>query len=80
MSDALPFAHPDDRCPRCGGAFHCGARDPGPCACTSLQLTPALLLAMRARWAHCLCLACLQALSEGAPLELGTSPRMTQGD
>ncbi|MBQ0929476.1 cysteine-rich CWC family protein [Ideonella sp. 4Y16] len=69
-----------DRCPRCGGGFHCGAQDPGPCACTRLQLTPEVLQAMRARWTRCLCLACLQALSEGAPTDPQTASRPTQGD
>jgi Cysteine-rich CWC len=57
------------RCPRCGGAFHCGAADPAPCACSTLALTPALQAALRQRYEGCLCLACLQALARGAPLE-----------
>lgn len=56
----------DTRCPRCGGAFHCGmndARDAGPCACTTLTLTPALRAELAARYQGCLCLACLRALA-----------------
>lgn len=58
-----------DRCPRCGGAFHCGRQDSEPCACGSLTLSPALLAALRERYPSCLCLACLKALAAGAPLE-----------
>jgi len=74
MSDALPTALQQDRCPRCGGAFHCGAQDTAPCACTGLQLSPDLLSALRTRWTHCLCLGCLQALADGAPMVPGTEP------
>lgn len=59
----------DTRCPRCGGGFHCGANDPGPCPCTGLKLTAELQAALRARYTGCLCLACLAALAAGAPLE-----------
>jgi hypothetical protein len=48
-----------DVCPRCGGAFHCGAADPGPCACTTIELDAALLAELRTRYAGCLCLPCL---------------------
>jgi hypothetical protein len=34
---------PSDRCPRCGGHFHCGTADPAPCACTTLRLDAASL-------------------------------------
>lgn len=62
------------RCPRCGGAFHCGAQDPTPCACSALKLTPELQAALRERYAGCLCVACLQALAQGAPLEPAAAP------
>ena len=55
----------DDRCPRCGGAFHCGANDAGPCACTALQLDEATLADLRTRYAGCLCLACLREIAAG---------------
>ncbi|MBN8486679.1 MAG: cysteine-rich CWC family protein [Burkholderiales bacterium] len=71
---------PQARCPRCGGGFHCGARDPGPCACTGLHLRPDLLLAMRTLWSGCLCLPCLQALAAGAALTVDTTAQTTQGD
>jgi hypothetical protein len=50
-------------CARCGGAFHCGANDPTPCACTGLRLNAELLAALRRRYTGCLCAACLQALA-----------------
>lgn len=59
----------DDRCPRCGGGFHCGVADAGPCACTTLTLDAGLQVALRTRYAGCLCLACLQALAAGACLD-----------
>ncbi|MEK8049779.1 cysteine-rich CWC family protein [Ideonella sp. DXS22W] len=62
-----PGANPaTDRCPRCGGGFQCGMQGPAPCPCTTVQLTPALQAALRARYTGCLCLACLQALAAGA--------------
>jgi hypothetical protein len=56
----------DDRCPRCGGTFHCGANDPVPCACTTIALDAATLAALRQRFAGCLCLACLRELQREA--------------
>ena len=56
---------PDDdaRCPRCGGAFHCGANAAAPCACTTLRLDDTTLADLRARYAGCLCLACLRDIA-----------------
>jgi ribosomal protein L34E len=59
-----------DRCPRCGGPFHCGAQDPEPCPCTSLKLTPAQLADLRRRYTGCLCLRCLRQIS----LDLSEAP------
>ncbi|MEP7281441.1 MAG: cysteine-rich CWC family protein [Rubrivivax sp.] len=50
-------------CARCGGAFHCGAADPDPCACSALLLSATLQVALRERWRGCLCLDCLRALA-----------------
>ena len=61
MSD-VGGAPRESRCPRCGGAFHCGVDDPQPCACTTLTLAPALLASLRERFDSCLCLACLAQL------------------
>ena len=57
----------DDRCPRCGGGFHCGANDAEPCACTTLALDAPLLADLRARYTGCLCLACLRELTQAGP-------------
>ena len=55
-----------DRCPRCGAAFRCGANAAEPCACTSLVLSESALVALRVRYAGCLCLRCLHELAAGA--------------
>jgi len=57
----------DARCPRCGGEFHCGANDAGPCACTTITLTTALRAELSARYQGCLCLSCLRTLAGTAP-------------
>jgi len=54
----------DARCPRCGGAFHCGANDAAPCACTAVKLDTAVLAALRERYDGCLCLACLREMAD----------------
>lgn len=51
-----------DVCPRCGGAFHCGAADLAPCACTTIDLDAPVLAELRTRYTGCLCLACLREL------------------
>jgi predicted nucleic acid binding AN1-type Zn finger protein len=53
-----------DRCPRCGGGFHCGAADPGPCACGTVTLSAELQRALRERYDGCLCLTCLVELAD----------------
>ena len=52
-----------DRCPRCGGVFHCGVHDDAPCACTTAKLDDALRRTLSERYVGCLCLRCLQQLS-----------------
>jgi hypothetical protein len=49
-------------CPRCGGAFHCGASDPTPCACGQFTLSPATTQKLREQYASCVCMACLAQL------------------
>lgn len=66
---AAAAASAADRCPRCGGSFHCGVNDAQPCACTGLALDPALLRRLQARWPGCLCLPCLHALAGGAAVD-----------
>ncbi len=68
-------ALPSDRCPRCGGGFHCGAQDVTPCPCGTLTLDAALQTRLRERFTGCLCLACLRALAAGAPLDGDAAPR-----
>jgi len=63
VADELPQA---SRCPRCGGAFHCGANDAAPCACTTLKLPAALLARLNAQYQGCLCLRCLGELAQAA--------------
>ncbi len=65
-------ALPEHCCPRCGGAFHCGARDAEPCPCTGLTLDAALQQRLRERFVGCLCLHCLHALAGGAALDADT--------
>jgi hypothetical protein len=52
-----------DLCPRCGGAFHCGALDAAPCACTTVALHGVTLAELRQRFTGCLCIACLAELA-----------------
>jgi hypothetical protein len=56
----------ESRCPRCGGAFHCGVADVLPCACFTLRLDAALLADLRTRYDRCLCLVCLVQLQQEA--------------
>ena len=52
-----------DRCPRCGGGFHCGVNDAGPCACTTIKLEKETLARLRERYGGCLCLRCLAEMA-----------------
>ncbi len=74
-ANVSPNATPD-RCPRCGGAFLCGAAGPGPCACSTLTLSAALQAQLRQQYSGCLCLHCLQALAqaEQAAAPAGAAP------
>ena len=58
-----------DRCPRCGGGFHCGIGDAGPCPCTRFHLGADLQRRLRERYTGCLCPSCLEALSRGDAVE-----------
>jgi chorismate-pyruvate lyase len=63
-------------CPRCGGGFHCGVNDAGPCGCTGLVLSDELRAWLRERYSGCLCWACLRQLAEtGTAGEPGWSRR-----
>lgn len=63
MNEAAPLPEASDRCPRCGGGFHCGVNDAGPCACTTVTLSAALQATLRTQYAGCLCLRCLAELA-----------------
>jgi len=65
----------DVRCPRCGAAFHCGALDAEPCACTRVHLSAAVLAALRAQHAGCLCLNCLRELAGASAPWHAANPR-----
>lgn len=62
MNEAAASLDSTDRCPRCGGGFHCGMADAGPCACTTVSLDAATQAALRERYTGCLCLRCLLEL------------------
>lgn len=51
----------DDRCPRCGNAFHCGAQD-AHCDCFDLKLGPELRERLSRQYEGCLCIRCLKEL------------------
>lgn len=58
----------DARCPRCGGAFECGAQA-GECDCFELRLSDTLRQRLAAQFDGCLCLACLRQLAAEPPDE-----------
>ncbi len=55
----------DDRCPRCGGGFHCGAKD-DRCDCFDLRLSEALREKLAREYEGCLCLGCLKEMRDEA--------------
>lgn len=63
MSDAAACG-PNSRCPRCGGAFHCGASE-ARCDCFGIQLDAALRERLTREFSACLCLRCLRELQAG---------------
>lgn len=74
-----PGAANADRCPRCGGDFHCGVNDAGPCACSTLTLDGKTLAQLRERFSGCLCLRCLQAIAAGAAaVDIGDAGQMSK--
>jgi len=54
-------------CPRCGGAFHCGVKEPMPCACGQFQLSAATTRMLREQYDRCVCMACLAQLQALPP-------------
>jgi hypothetical protein len=53
-------------CPRCNGPFACGvgADRAKACFCAGVPLRAERLVELRARWADCLCEACLRTLAD----------------
>lgn len=62
----MPDSIPNERCPRCGGGFHCGAREEG-CDCFDLKLSEELRRELAQRYDRCLCLPCLRELALSKP-------------
>jgi hypothetical protein len=60
-------------CAACGAGFSCGAPAAG-CWCEEVHVTAIVLLALRARYADCLCRRCLMAVA-GAALPGQRAPR-----
>jgi len=48
--------------------------DPGPCACTTLTLSPALQARLAAAYRGCLCLRCLAELAAQDAPDLSAGP------
>ena len=69
-----PLPADSDICPRCGSGFHCGMQGSGPCPCTGVALSAAVLASLRQRYSGCLCLRCLQALADDQTLRTTTLP------
>ncbi len=67
-----PAAADNAACPRCGGSFHCGARE-ARCDCFALRLPPALVAELARQYAGCLCLACLRELDAQAGSGAGSA-------
>jgi hypothetical protein len=82
-NDTTALSQPDeqaaDTCPRCGGGFHCGVKDAGPCPCSTLTLSPALQADLRRRYARCLCLRCLGELAQQDATAVPSSPGSQPG-
>ena len=54
-----------ETCPRCGAPFRCDVDSypKDPCWCRAIELTPALLTELDARFEGCLCPDCLDELA-----------------
>ena len=60
MPEPAAAAARNEKCARCGAAFHCGARE-AHCDCAQVTLDAATLARLHAQiGAGCLCLACLR--------------------
>ncbi|MEO8122926.1 MAG: cysteine-rich CWC family protein [Burkholderiales bacterium] len=60
MPEAAATTAPNEKCARCGAAFHCGAHE-AHCGCAQVALDAPTLARLHAQFgAGCLCLACLR--------------------
>ena len=62
MTDLIS-ANLEKKCPRCGAVSSC--RQEAGCWCASVRVEPAMLAELRARYADCVCEACLRELAAG---------------
>lgn len=60
----LPQFRKPSVCEACGATFVCGATD-SACWCQEIKLSEAVQAELRARYASCLCRACLENYAEG---------------
>lgn len=63
---AIPKTTPatvEKKCSRCGAPFAC--QQEAGCWCTEVQVEPSVLAELRARFADCLCEACLRTMAAG---------------
>ena len=73
MNPIRPPAEGLDRCPRCSGDFHCGARD-ARCDCFDIQITQVLRERIQREFVGCLCMSCLRELAQAEPLNSKSEP------
>ncbi len=62
MAEPVPM-EVEKKCARCGDAFRC--KQEAGCWCASVHMERAMLAEIRARFADCLCEACLRKLAAG---------------
>jgi len=60
MAEFVP-TNVEKKCPHCGESFTC--KQEAGCWCATLRLESATLAQLRARYADCLCEACLRKLA-----------------
>lgn len=61
-------AVPLEACEACGTQFTCGAKLAG-CWCSELKLSDEVRAALRERYEHCLCRACLERFAREGRIE-----------
>jgi len=66
LQTVLPRLREAAVCEACGDPFTCGASLSG-CWCSEIKLSDETRAELRTRYRNCLCRACLERLSDGAP-------------